>query len=84
MTAETLGVDEVGKRKLVQELQRTPSVSETVSETVLESGVRVDGRRRRKSEEVKGFDWGYGMGRKEEEEEEREDEEEEKRGYESY
>ena len=91
MTAETLGVDEVGKRKLVQDMvlkQRNPgaststassagystgsSVSKTVSETgvlesVLESGFRIDGRRR--SEEVKGFDWGYGMGSKDGEKE---------------
>ncbi|KAK3955148.1 hypothetical protein QBC32DRAFT_206186 [Pseudoneurospora amorphoporcata] len=65
MTAETLGVDGEGKRKLVQELQRTPSASSS-SATVLESGVRVDGRRRT-SEEVKGFDWGFGMGRKDDE-----------------
>ncbi|KAK3338146.1 hypothetical protein B0H65DRAFT_512034 [Neurospora tetraspora] len=48
MTAETLGVAGEGKRKL-----RTPTVSEPVNEA----------KWRRASEEVKGFDWGFGMGR---------------------
>ncbi|KAK3398443.1 hypothetical protein B0T20DRAFT_479200 [Sordaria brevicollis] len=69
MTAETLGVDEVGKMRLASQLQRTPTAGSTAtaSETVLESGVEVKNWRR-KSEEVKGsgFDWGYGMEKDEE------------------
>ncbi|EGO59584.1 hypothetical protein NEUTE1DRAFT_79831 [Neurospora tetrasperma FGSC 2508] len=72
MTAETLGVAGEGKRKLVSELQRTPTP------------VMVETKwKRRASEEVKAFDWGFGMGgEKEEDEEEEEGEEEE--GYETY
>ncbi|KAK3486206.1 uncharacterized protein B0T23DRAFT_325555 [Neurospora hispaniola] len=74
MTAETLGVAGEGKRKLVSELQRTPNPTPAVVETKWQ---------RRASEEVKGFDWGFGMGGEKEEDEEEEYEEEEK-GYETH
>ncbi|EAA32780.2 hypothetical protein NCU08667 [Neurospora crassa OR74A] len=76
MTAETLGVAGEGKRKLVSELQRTPNPTPAVVETKW---------KRRASEEVNGFDWGFGMGgEKEEDEEEEEGYGEEEKGYETH